>query len=125
MNNNKILSVLLAEDNPISSKLAQINIQKMGHKLDVVNNGKEAVKKFMNNKYDVILMDIEMPVMNGLDAAKKIREIEKSTNPDSHVKIVAMTAHDDDQARLYFNYGLDDYCQKPYKKQQLSRLFED
>jgi len=125
MNNNKILSVLLAEDNPISSKLAQINIQKMGHKLDVVSNGKEAVKKFMNNKYDVILMDIEMPVMNGLDAAKKIREIEKSTNSGSHVKIVAMTAHDDNEARFYYSHGLDDYCQKPYKKQQLSKLFED
>ncbi len=122
--NNKILSVLLAEDNPISSKLAEINISKLGHKLDVVNNGKDAVEKYLDNKYDVILMDIEMPVMNGLEAAKKIREIEKQKNTGEHVKIVAMTAGDEDLVPLYYRYGLDDYCSKPYRRQQLSKLLE-
>lgn len=117
---NKVLSILLAEDNPISSKLAEINLTKMGHKLDVVDNGLEAVNKFQQNKYDVILMDIEMPVMNGLDATKKIRELESMNNSKNHVRIVAMTAHDDDETRHYFQYGLDGFCSKPYKKQDLN-----
>jgi len=121
---NKVLSVLLAEDNPISSKLAQINISKMGHKLDVVQNGKEAVNKFLHNKYDVILMDIEMPVMNGIDATMRIREIEKDKTPNNHVKIVAMTAHDDNEGKYYYKYGLDGYCCKPYKKHDLNKILQ-
>jgi len=122
--NNRKLSVLLAEDNPISSKLAQINISKMGHKLDVVYNGQQAVEKFLLNKYDIILMDIEMPIMNGIDATKRIREIECENHLDEHIRIVAMTAHDGEEIKKYHYSGLDDYCSKPYKRDELSRLFQ-
>lgn len=120
----KSLNILLAEDNPISSKLAQINISKLGHKLDIVNNGKEAVEHYLSNKYDVILMDIEMPIMGGIDATKLIRSIEKE-NSDMHpVKIVAMTAHDSDQINFFMKSGMDEYCMKPYKRQELDKILK-
>lgn len=76
MKTNTILSILLAEDNPINSKLAQINIERMGHQLDIVENGVEAVYKFRNHEYDIILMDVDMPIMNGFEATKTIRSLE-------------------------------------------------
>lgn len=121
---NKMLSVLLAEDNPISSKLAQINITKLGHSIDVVYNGADAVMKFKHGHYDVILMDIEMPLMNGIDATKKIRELENGKDGTEKVKIVAMTAHDPDDMRSYKDAGIDTYCCKPYRKEDLSNILD-
>lgn len=120
--NAKILSVLLAEDNPISSKLAEINISKLGHKLDVARNGQEAVEKYITNKYDVILMDIEMPVMNGIDATEEIRKLEKENDEDHPVRIIAMTAHGQDEIRKLKNKGLDEFCVKPYRSSELKRI---
>ncbi len=121
---NKMLSVLLAEDNPISSKLAQINLTKLGHSIDVVYNGADAVMKFRHGHYDVILMDIEMPLMNGLDASKKIREIENGMKDCDKVKIVAMTAHDPDDLRSLEDAGIDTFCCKPYRKEDLSNILD-
>lgn len=119
---NKKLSILLAEDNPISSRLAQINIAKLGHNLDIVNNGKDAVEFYKSKKYDVILMDIEMPKMGGIDATKLIRSYEKEEHRDKPVKIVAMTAHDGDKFSFFIQNGIDECCMKPYNKQQLSKV---
>jgi CheY-like chemotaxis protein len=119
----KKLSILLAEDNPISQKLAQINITKLGHELDMVNNGKEAVMHYRTKEYDVILMDIEMPEMGGLDATKMIRDIEKQGD-GRHVKIVAMTAHDEDYSRHFLESGMDAYCMKPYKCHELQKILQ-
>ena len=121
---NKKLSILLAEDNPISCKLAEININKMGHKLDIVNNGHDAVKSYMSNKYDVILMDIEMPIMGGLDATKMIRDLEKDQQSEHPVKIIAMTAHDANESARFINQGMDAYCMKPYKSQELRKVLQ-
>lgn len=121
---NKRLSILLAEDNPISSKLAQINISKLGHNLDIVSNGLDAVENYKTKKYDVILMDIEMPIMGGVDATKLIRSYEKDMHAEKPVKIVAMTAHDDDQINYFIQNGMDEYCCKPYKHQDLCRILQ-
>jgi CheY-like chemotaxis protein len=81
---------LVAEDDPINQILAQTYIKRLGGKVDVVANGEIAVEKFKENDYDIIFMDCEMPVMDGFDAALKIRELEEE---GKHVPIVAMTAY--------------------------------
>ncbi|MBC8147953.1 MAG: response regulator, partial [Bacteroidetes bacterium] len=91
---NRPLYILLVEDNPINVKLAMINLQRLGHKIDVANNGQIAVNKYKENTYDLILMDIEMPIMDGIEATKLIREMENQNNLKSKVRIIAMTAHD-------------------------------
>lgn len=70
------LSLLLVEDNILNQKLIFLNLVKQGFKIDVANNGLEAVEKFRERKYNLILMDLMMPVMDGLEATKHIRHIE-------------------------------------------------
>jgi CheY-like chemotaxis protein len=119
--NNKKLSILLAEDNPLNQKLAQINIERMGHKLTMADNGKEAVEAYEENEFDIILMDINMPILNGLDASKKIREIERK-NKNKKVKIIALTAYGYEEVESYKDAGMDSYCFKPYGRNDLKQI---
>lgn len=111
-------NVLLVEDNPINQKIVLLSLKKMVKNVDVANNGKEALDKFGSTKYDVILMDIQMPVMNGIVTTQKIRSIEKSTN--SHTPIIAITANallGDKEECLAA--GMDDYISKPFQIETL------
>lgn len=119
------LKVLLAEDNLVNQKVAMMVIQKMGHKVDVANNGKIAVEKFLNGQYDLILMDMMMPEMDGLEATREIREIEKGRLPASRIKIVALTANamKEDRERC-IESGMDDYLSKPFKPEDLQRIID-
>ncbi len=83
-------SILLVEDNSINQKIVILSLKNKVKNIEVANNGKEALDKFGTSKYDLILMDIQMPVMNGIIATKKIRELEASTN--THTPIIAITA---------------------------------
>jgi signal transduction histidine kinase len=118
------LNILLAEDNPINTKLAVGFIQLKNWKVDCAINGVEAVERFRKKKYDLILMDIQMPEMDGMDATRKIREIEteQGLNP---VPVVALSAHamkgDIDKA---LGCGMDDYITKPFKPNELYYLIE-
>ena len=82
--------------------------------IDIASNGKEALDKFGTSKYDIILMDIQMPIMNGIVSTKKIREIEASTT--SHTPIIAITANallgDKEEC---IEAGMDDYISKPFQ----------
>jgi CheY-like chemotaxis protein len=123
----KDLSVLLVEDNLINQKIARFNLEKVGYKVEVANNGKEAVAKFRNGAYDLILMDILMPVMNGIKAAEKIRAIEAEhnlkDNTRKHIPIVALTANAMKRDReACLAAGMDAYISKPFKQQQLVEL---
>lgn len=112
-------NVLLVEDNLINQKIVQLSLQKMVRNIDVANNGKEALDKFGISKYDIILMDIQMPVMDGLIATKKIRELESSTH--SHIPIIAITANallGDKETCIAA--GMDDYISKPFQMQELA-----
>jgi CheY-like chemotaxis protein len=117
----KRLSILLAEDNPLNQRLAQINIERLGHKLVTATNGQEAVTAFEKHDFDIVLMDINMPQLNGLEASKKIREIEKK-NPGKKVKIVALTAYGYEELESYLDAGMDTYCCKPYGSNDLKRI---
>lgn len=110
----KNLNVLLVEDNTINQKIVVLSLKNYIKNIDVANNGKEALDKFGTSKYDIILMDVQMPVIDGIIATKKIREIESTTN--SHTPIIAITAnalHGDRKKCL--DAGMDDYISKPFQ----------
>ncbi|MBA4382562.1 MAG: hypothetical protein C0406_08370 [Sideroxydans sp.] len=106
------LNLLLAEDNAVNQLLAVRVLEKMGHAVTVANNGQEAVDHWQKTKFDAILMDVDMPVMNGYEATQRIRELEKDTG--KHIRIVAMTAHAMAGAREEcLRQGMDGYLTKP------------
>ena len=115
------LRVLLAEDNAINQKLAVRLLEKQGHSVTVANDGQEAVAAVENGEFDVVLMDVQMPNMSGLEAAAAIRTRERGTG--KHVPIVAMTAHamKGDQERC-LNAGMDAYVSKPIHPEQLMEV---
>ncbi|MBK8880962.1 MAG: response regulator [Bacteroidales bacterium] len=110
----KDLKILLVEDNLINQKITLLTLKPLVNTIDTAANGKEALDKFGTNNYDLILMNIKMPVMSGLVAAEKIRALESTTN--SHVPIIAITANamiGDKEKCL--SAGMDDYISKPYQ----------
>jgi len=116
--------VLLVEDNEINQKIVLLSLTKKVSQIDVAANGKEALEMFGLKKYDVILMDIMMPVMDGITATKKIREIESTVN--SHVPIIAITANalaGDRENCLAA--GADDYIAKPFQADVLVKKMKN
>jgi PAS domain S-box-containing protein len=115
--------ILLAEDNPINQKVALHLLQKRGHTVTVAENGQEALEKFKTGDFDLILMDVQMPVMNGFEATQKIREMEKETG--RHIPVVAMTAHamKGDREKC-LEAGMDDYVSKPLYPEELYKVIE-
>ena len=115
----KEANILLVEDNLINQKIVILSIQKMVKKIDVANNGQEAVDKFNAAKYDIILMDIQMPIMDGIQATKKIREIEaeKRIIPTPIIAITANALAGDREHCLAS--GMDEYISKPFQVEVL------
>lgn len=111
-------NILIVEDNEINQQIMKLSLIKLVKNVDVAEDGKTALDLFGLNRYDLILMDIQMPVMNGIIATKKIREIEESTN--THTPIIAITANamlGDKETCL--SAGMDDYLSKPYQMENL------
>jgi PAS domain S-box-containing protein len=112
------LRILLAEDNPVNQAVATRLLQKLGHSLTVAHNGKEALSLLSVHPFDLLLIDIQMPEMDGLTATRRIREQEQSTQ--NHLPIVAMTAHAMSGDReLCIQAGMDGYVSKPINLQRL------
>jgi len=114
------LNVLVVEDNYLNAKFAEAVLKKLKYKIDFATNGKIGVEKFLENNYDLILMDIQMPLMNGLEVTKKIREIENQIAAEEPVIIIAVTAFalEHDRAAC-IAAGMNDYLTKPYKPKDL------
>jgi len=113
------LSILLAEDNPVNQKVALNMLQRLGYRADIAGNGREAVEAIQRRSYDVILMDMQMPEMSGLEASMKIREL----FPDGPRRpwIVALTANALKEFRKdCLDAGMDDYLSKPVKLEDLN-----
>ncbi len=116
---NRSLNVLLVEDNFLNQRVVIATLEKAGHKVDLAENGRIAVEMYQKNNYDLILMDIQMPIMDGIEATKKIRSLEKENNRFP-IKIMAVTAfaleRDKEQC---LNAGMDDFLSKPFKPNDL------
>lgn len=106
------LRVLLAEDNPVNQRLAVRLLEKRGHHVTVANNGREALAVLERDSFDAIIMDVQMPDMDGLEATARIREMERRSG--AHTPILAMTAYamKGDRERC-LNAGMDGYVNKP------------
>jgi len=122
----RALRILVAEDNVINQKLAVALLNKMGHEVTLAGNGRDACELWTLGTFDMILMDVQMPEMDGTEATARIREMEKQTG--KHIPIVAMTAYamSGDRDR-YLDTGMDEYITKPvsYKRveQAIGRFF--
>ena len=115
--------ILLAEDNVVNQRLAVKVLTKRGYHVVVAENGKKAVAAFESEPFDVVLMDVQMPEMDGFEATAVIREKEKETG--GHIPIIAMTAHamKGDRERC-LNAGMDEYVSKPIRPQVLVDAIE-
>ena len=127
----KTFYILLAEDNPINRKVAFEVLKKRGHRVTMVANGLEALKAFEREPFDLILMDVQMPEMDGFAATREIRKLEASPGSSiadrrSPIPIVAMTAHalKGDREKC-LEAGMDDYVSKPVKAEVLYRVIEN
>jgi two-component system sensor histidine kinase/response regulator len=114
--------ILLAEDNPVNQKVARMVLEKLGYEVAVVGNGREAISAWKHGGFDLILMDCQMPELDGYAATREIRTLEGA---ELHIPIVALTAHamkgDDEKCR---DAGMDDYLTKPLDRAQLVACLE-
>ena len=119
----KNLKILLAEDNWINQRIAVLTFRQMGISIDIASNGQEALVMYRQNKYDLIMMDLQMPVMDGLESTRKIRTFEKETESDQHVYIVALTANAFSEMKEdCIIAGMDDFMEKPFQESDLRIL---
>jgi signal transduction histidine kinase/DNA-binding response OmpR family regulator/HPt (histidine-containing phosphotransfer) domain-containing protein len=118
------LRILLAEDNPVNQKVAVGMLTRRGHGVGLAVNGREAVKAFQAEHYDLILMDMQMPEMSGYEASQAIRELERVSG--GHIPIIAMTAHamKGDRERC-LAAGMDSYISKPFTLADLIQIVEN
>jgi CheY-like chemotaxis protein len=118
------LKILLAEDNPVNQTVALRMLERMGHTVSLAENGEEALKAMKRVEFDLALMDVQMPVMDGLEATKAYREWEKTTG--KHLPMIAMTAYamKGDEERC-LAAGMDGYLPKPISAQRLYDVIEE
>ncbi|KAI5064609.1 hypothetical protein GOP47_0021279 [Adiantum capillus-veneris] len=119
------LHILVAEDNVVNQKVVVKLLQKWGHTFVLACNGAEAVEQYTKEAFDLILMDVQMPVCDGFEATSRIREIEKASTYGKHTPIVAMTAHamsgDGDRC---ISAGMDYYISKPLNSKKLQDILQ-
>ena len=111
------LRILLADDNPVNCRIAGLMLEKAGHQIDVVNDGAEAIEAVRGKSYDLVLMDVQMPGVDGLEATRRIRAL---ATAQAAVPVIAITANamqGDDQR--CFEAGMDDYITKPIDRARL------
>jgi len=115
MNFNDKLSILLVEDNELNQRLMKISLTRYNYVVAIAANGLEGVQMFKNQKFDLILMDIMMPVMDGYEATREIRNIESQDKSLGNIPIIAFTANtiNNDREKC-IQGGMDDILEKPF-----------
>lgn len=114
--------ILLAEDNPVNRKVALLMLKRIGYRADTVLDGLEAVETLERRPYDIVLMDVQMPELDGVEATRRIRS---ELDPDRQPFIIAMTAHaiNGDRER-YLDAGMDAYVSKPIRIEELEAALD-
>jgi two-component system, sensor histidine kinase len=121
---SEIVNVLVADDHENNQILMSKILSRKGFKVSCVSNGQEAVNIFRDGDFDLIFMDVQMPIMNGLEATRAIRKIEEKNNSD-HTPIIAVTAGAFDSDRIACEKsGMDEYTTKPLKREELETIIE-
>jgi CheY-like chemotaxis protein len=130
------LRVLLAEDNAVNQKVATRMLERLGYRPDIASDGLEAIEALDRQEYDVILMDVQMPGMDGLEATRRIRgrdpkglqdpkSLQDLWGPDYQPHIIAMTANaTEEDRRIALEAGMDDYVSKPVRLEELVTALE-
>jgi len=119
------INALVAEDNLINQKLILVTLEKFGVEVTLASNGQEAFEHRKNEVYDIIFMDIQMPVMNGMEATKAIIDYEVENNLD-HIPIIALTANAlKGDREKYIESGMDGYASKPLNLQEIKKIIGD
>jgi len=118
------INVLIAEDNAINQKLIEKTLENLGLNVEISNNGKEALEMFKKKKYDIVFMDISMPVMDGIEATHEILVYEKE-NSLEHTPVIALTANAlPGDREAFLSEGLDEYISKPLKKEDIIKVLK-
>jgi two-component system, sensor histidine kinase and response regulator len=116
---------LIVEDNLVNIRVAQIVLKGLSPHVEVAKNGLEAVELFQKNKYDIILMDIRMPVMDGIEATLEIRKLEKNIKIKEPVKIIALTANTfQEDIETCMDNGMDAFLEKPFTRKDLVTILQ-
>jgi CheY-like chemotaxis protein len=118
-----VLRILVAEDNPVNQRLVIRLLEKRGHRVVLAVDGRQAIEALTQGSFDLVLMDVQMPEMDGLDATAIVREEEQETG--KHQPIIALTAHamTGDRDRC-LAAGMDGYLVKPIRPQELDQILE-
>jgi CheY-like chemotaxis protein len=118
------LRILLVEDHPFNQRVASVMLAKLGHLVTIAGNGREALADLADQSFDLVLMDLQMPVMDGFQTTTAIRLAEHGTG--RHIPIIALTAHalKEDRDRC-LDAGMDGYVSKPIQRKKLGQAIED
>lgn len=123
-NNNRILQlkILVADDDVLNQRMMQLLLKRDGHLVDLASNGAEALEAVKIQEYDIVFMDLQMPLMDGIEASRRIREWE---NGGKHTFIVALTAsYLPEEGQILFEAGIDNYISKPFEMEHIQQLLK-
>ncbi len=119
------MKILLVEDNLLNQKVVIYNLKKLNYDIVAVNNGYDAIEKIKDNSFDLVLMDIVLPGINGFEITAEIRKFEKENARNNPVSIVALTANtlNNDREKC-INAGMNDYLPKPFTAVELINMIK-
>jgi CheY-like chemotaxis protein/anti-sigma regulatory factor (Ser/Thr protein kinase) len=116
------LRILVAEDNAVNQRVAQGILSRLGHSVEIAKDGEEAVRKLVAAEFDLVLMDMQMPVVDGLEGTRRIRAL---AGPKSRIPVIAMTANAmSGDRQICLDAGMDDYVTKPVTRASLALMLQ-
>lgn len=119
---DRSLSILVVDDDDLNQRMMRLILKREGHLVESARNGMEALEAVKVKTFDIVLMDLQMPVMDGMEASRKIRELE---NGKGHIFIVALTAsYLPEKGRELFEAGIDNYMSKPFEVEHLRHILQ-